>query len=116
MAMSFHDELKLHIHKYVMLAYKHTAKYPQSEMYGLRSQDQRAAVSVMLNYVEGYARMRDAVMKNAYEISYGSLKESIYVRFLAKELKYISVEEYREALKLKEKIAKMLYSTIQKIK
>ncbi|MFZ2190176.1 MAG: four helix bundle protein [Candidatus Magasanikiibacteriota bacterium] len=113
---NFHDELKRFIHEYVLLSYIHTKKYPVDERYGLTSQDRRASVSVMLNYVEGFARMKFGVMVNQFEIAYASLKESIYCRFLSKELNYISEEEYKQALILKEKIGKMLYGTIQGIK
>ena len=113
---SFHQKLKRLIHEYILLTYKHTAKYPSEEKFGLTSQDRRAAVSIMLNYVEGYARMKSGVMVHQFETAYGSLKESIYCRFLAKELAHITVEEYEKALALKEKIGGMLYGTIDGIK
>lgn len=109
----FHKRLKSLIHSYILLTYTSTKKYPDDERYGLISQDRRAAVSVMLNYVEGYARMKPLVTLNFYETAYGSLKESIYVRFLATELGYISQDEYRKALLFKDEIAAMLYSTIE---
>ena len=112
----FHDTLKKLIHEYVLLTYQHTAKYPNNEKYGLTSQDRRAAVSVMLNYVEGFARMKFGPMTNQFEISFASLKESIYVRFLAMKLGYINQEEYKCALILKERIGAMLYKTIEGIK
>ena len=46
----------------------------------------------MLNYIEGFARMKLEVMVYQFEIAFGSLKESIYCRFLAKELNYIFEE------------------------
>ena len=109
---TFHGRLKQLIHRYILLTYRSTKKYPKDEKYGLTSQDRRAAVSVMLNYVEGYARMRPAVMLNFYETSYASLKESIYCRFLAMNLQYINLKEYHESYTLKEEIGAMLYSTL----
>ena len=108
---SFHKKLKLLIHEYVLLTYAQSKKYPTDEKYGLTSQDRRAAVSVMLNYIEGFARQRPTVMLNFYETSYASLKESIYCRFLAMNLSYLTPDEYETALGLKEQIAPMLYST-----
>ena len=113
---NFHDKLKSLIHEYVLLSYKSTKMYPSDEKFGLTSQDRRASVSVMLNYIEGFARMKFGVMVNMFETSFASLKESIYCRFLAKELSYITVEEYRQALILKERIGAMLYKTIEGIK
>ena len=113
---SFHQRLKVLIHQYILLTYQHTKKYPSDERFGLTSQDRKAAVSVMLNYVEGRARMKIAGTQNQYEISYGSLKESIYCRFLAKDLGHISRDAYNDAFELKEEIGAMLYSTIQGIR
>lgn len=112
----FHDRMKLLIHQYVLLSYKLSKKYPSDERFGLTSQDRRASVSVMLNYIEGYARMRDTVKLNFYETSFGSLKESIYAKFLAKELLYITDEEYQEARILEDEISAMLYKTIEGIR
>lgn len=108
----FHDRLKILVHAYVLLSYKSTSKYPSEEKFGLTSQDRRSSVSVMLNYVEGYARIKFGTMLNFFETSYGSLKESIYCRYLASCLGYVTNEEYQEALKLKDEIGAMLYSTI----
>lgn len=109
----FHLRLKKLIHEYILLTYKSTQKYIVDEKFSLTSQDRRAAVSIMLNYVEGYARIKRLVMLNFYEISFGSLKESIYCRYLAKELKYIGNSEYNQALDLKDEIGAMLYKTIE---
>ncbi len=40
----------------VKQAYKITSSFPKSETYGLASQMQRAAVSVMSNIAEGFER------------------------------------------------------------
>lgn len=68
-------------------------------------------MSIMLNYLEGYARTRKKVMLNFYEISYGSLQESIYIFYLAVRLDYIKIEEYNQLFEFKEEISKMLWAT-----
>lgn len=113
---NFHDILKRLIHEYILLTYQHTKKYPNDEKFGLTTQDRRAAVSIMLNYVEGFARMKVGVTTNQYETSFASLKESIYCRFLASQLVYITKEEYDMASSLKDRIGAMLYKTIEGIK
>jgi len=95
------------------LTYELTKKYPDDEKFGLISQDRRSSVSVMLNYVEGYARMKGKVQLNFFEISYGSLKESIYIKYLSKCLKYIDDYEYKKILEIKDEIGAMLYKTIE---
>jgi len=65
--------------EYAHLAYSVTKNFPRQELFGITSQLRRAALSVVLNYIEGYARSRNKVNKNFLEISYGSLKESEYL-------------------------------------
>lgn len=75
----YHEKLRHIVDEYVHLVYKVTREFPREELYGATSQLRRAALSIALNYVEGYARQRKAVHKNFLEISYGSLKESSYL-------------------------------------
>lgn len=114
--MTFHDDLKLHIHKLVKLVYKNTKSFPKDEIYGITSQLRRASLSIMLNYVEGFARRKGdkcKVYKNFMEISYGSLKEAKYLLFLSFEENYLSEEEYKQSIILTDTIGKMLWGTIQ---
>lgn len=89
MREGFHNDLKKVIDEYIFSGYKITNKFPRSEIYGMTSQCRRALLSIMLNYVEGYGRTKKKVMLNFYEISFGSLKESIYVFYLAFRLEFI---------------------------
>ncbi len=108
----FHSQLKNQIHKFVMSTYDLTENFPKSELYGTVSQLRRAAVSVMLNYVEGYGRIKPKVKNNFYEISYGSARECKYLIFLASERLWISKVEYDESYKLLDEICKMVWSII----
>ena len=64
----FHESLKDKIDQYCHLAYKISRKFPREELYGITSQFRRSVISVALNYIEGYARMRSKVHKNFIEI------------------------------------------------
>ncbi|MDI6777591.1 MAG: four helix bundle protein [Patescibacteria group bacterium] len=78
----------------------------------------RAALSVILNYIEGYARKKSENCKvyiNFLETSYASLKESKYLLHFSLMEKYISKEDYNKAWKLSEEIGAMLWTTIQGI-
>jgi four helix bundle protein len=112
---NFHDKLKRIIDNYVHLVYGLTRKFPKEELYGVTSQLRRSTLSVMLNYIEGYARMRDKVHKNFIEISYGSLKESKYLLDFSLVENYISKEEYDKTNELADKIGAMLFGIIKKI-
>lgn len=72
----FHYKLKGLTDTYVQKIYNAAKKFPKEEIFGTASQYKSAALSVALNYVEGYARQRAAVLKNFLEIAHGSLKES----------------------------------------
>ena len=115
--MNFHDELKLNMHKYVKFIYRITKKFPKEELYGITSQIRRAAMSIILNYIEGYARRKSETRKvyiNFLETSYGSLKESKYLLFFSYDEKYITQEEYEYGFMIADKIGKMLWSLIKK--
>ena len=115
--MNFHDELKLTMHEYVKLIYKLTKQFPSDELYGVVSQIRRSSLSIILNYIEGYARRKGvdcAVYRNFLEISYGSLKESKYLLYFSYEQGFINETAYKEAFKLNDKIGKMLWSIIKK--
>ena len=113
---TFHQDLKMHIDRYVHGVYRVSRGFPKEEMYGATSQLRRASLSVALNYVEGYARGRDAVRKNFLEIAYGSLKESRYLLEFARVEGWLDGEQEEELQKLADKIGAMLWSTIQRLK
>lgn len=109
---TFHEKLKYKIHNFVMLAYDISKAFPKEEKYGSTSQFRRATLSIMLNYVEGYARRRDKVKLNFYEISHGSAQESKYLLYFALCQNWILKEKYKELIKKGNEISKMLWSTI----
>ena len=112
MQEKFHDILKNKIHNFVSYSYNTTEKFPKSELYGTISQLRRAAMSIMLNYVEGYARKRDKVKLNFYEISHGSTQECKYIIYFALTRNWINKSDYEKGLELINEIGKMLWSTI----
>ncbi|TRZ80360.1 four helix bundle protein [bacterium] len=100
--------------EFVHLVYKITKNFPKEEIYGTTSQLRRAALSVILNYIEGYARKRQKVYKNFLEISYGSLKESKYLIYFSLKENYLNKEDYQKANKLSDEIGAMLWTTMKK--
>ncbi|HAT04001.1 MAG TPA: four helix bundle protein [Candidatus Magasanikbacteria bacterium] len=108
----FHKKLKLYSHEFVMYVYDISEHFPKSELYGTVSQLRRASVSIVLNYVEGYARFKPKVKLNFFEIAYGSAKESKYLIYLAFKRNWISKNEYKLGLEKMEEISAMLWSII----
>ncbi len=111
----FQKKLKLKMDEYAHLVYKITKNFPKEERYGVTSQLRRAAVSVILNYIEGFARIKKNVKRNFWEISYGSLKESKYLLHFSLVENYVSIEEYQKALKISEEIGAMLWRSLESL-
>src|SRR3989338_4304410 len=109
---TFHEKLKSKMDAYAHAVYAATKHFPKEELYGVTSQLRRASLSVILNYVEGYARGKNKVHKNFLEISYGSLKESKYLLHFSLIEKYLSKKEYEQSIKLAESIGAMLWGII----
>lgn len=69
-------------------------------------------MSVILNFIEGYARRIDEnykTYKNFLRIAYGSLKESQYLLFFSCREGYLKKEEYNKLCFMGDEIGAMLY-------
>ena len=102
--------------EYVHFIYKITKAFPGEELYGATSQLRRATLSVILNYIEGFARKRVLVRVNFFEISYGSLQESKYLLSFSYKEGWLKTTDYEAANQLAEEISAMLWKTIEYIK
>ena len=110
--MNFREKLKAKMDYYVHRVYAVTKNFPREELYGVVSQLRRAALSVILNYVEGYARKinnNDGYYRNFLNISYGSLKESKYLIDFSFVEGFVSEDIHRELVALADEIGAMLY-------
>ncbi len=112
---NFHEQFQKLLDEYVDDIYRVTRSFPKEELFGVTSQLRRSALSVALNYIEGYARQRKAVLKNFAEIAYGSLRESVYIIDFALRQKYISAEDYQRLLAKADRIGKMLWGIIRRL-
>jgi four helix bundle protein len=110
---SYLENLRGKMDQYVHIVYKLTKNFPKEEVYGSTSQLRRASLSIVLNFIEGYARQKKAVKKNFWEISYGSLKESSYLIHFALIEKYITPDDHRLVNNLSEEIGKMLWRALE---
>jgi len=116
MENDFAVKLKNKMDSYAHGVYDATKKFPRDEIFGVTSQLRRASLSVVLNYIEGFARKRAAVKKNFWEISYGSLKESKYLLQFSLVEKYIALEDHNKLMDLSEEIGAMLWKSMESIK
>ncbi len=111
----FHTNLRAKMDKYVHTAYRISRNFPREELYGATSQFRRSTLAIVLNYIEGYARIRTKVHKNFLEISYGSLQESKYLLTFCFEEGWITSEDHEITFALAEEIGAMLWKTIERL-
>jgi four helix bundle protein len=88
--------------------YRITRKFPRSEIYGLTSQLQRAAVSIPANIAEGRERHYQKEFIQHLSIAYGSLAELETHFQIAQRLNYIGMDELKELLERSGEVGRML--------
>jgi len=100
----------------VVEVYQLTAQFPKSEVYGLASQIQRAAVSIPSNIAEGNHRESDREFLHHLRYSTGSLAELETQVELAFRLGYCERLPYERALDGGAEVGRMLYGLRNHIK
>lgn len=93
--------------------YKITNEFPKSEIYGLSSQMQRAAISIPSNSAEGYSRKNPKEYIQFLHIAYGSSAELETQLVIAKDLYQNTNQKTAECLL--QEVLKMLNVIIRKL-
>lgn len=99
--------------QYVHEVYALTREFPKDELYGATSQLRRAALSVVLNIVEGHTRQSDKDFHRFVEISFGSLKESMYLLHFSAKEKYINEDQIKSPVAVGEELGAMLWGILK---
>ena len=87
-------------HALAINIYQLTSEEPFSHDFGLKTQIQRAAVSVMSNIAEGFERYSRPEFRQFLSIARGSIAEVRSQLHIAKSLNYISKQEFTTAYSL----------------
>lgn len=82
-------------HALVLLTYKTTKVFLKDELFALTSQMRRAAVSITSNIAEGFARRGTKEKIQFYNIASGSLVELENQFIIARDVGYISQDEWK---------------------
>ncbi|NEP08731.1 MAG: four helix bundle protein [Symploca sp. SIO2C1] len=100
----------------VIMCYRLTSKLPKTEVYGLTSQIQRAAVSIPANVAEGKGRHHLGEYIHHLSIANGSLKELETHLLIAERLSYLENSELHPVFELADEVGKMLNTLIKALK
>jgi len=92
----------------VVECYRLTALLPRSELYGLASQIQRAAVSVPANIAEGHGRQHLGDYLHHLSVANGSLMELETHLLIAVKLSYVEEKRLAPLLALTAEVGRML--------
>lgn len=82
-------------HKLVLMIYKYSECFPKTELFGLTLQLRRCAVSITSNLAEGFSRQYYKEKIQFYSISLGSVTEFQNQTIVARDIKYIGEEVYK---------------------
>jgi four helix bundle protein len=96
--------------------YRVTQGFPKDEIFGLRAQLRRAAVSVPSNIAEGHGRLSDPLFRTFLAQARGSLYEVETQLMLAADFGYIGAEEATEVQQVCDEVARMLHGLLNSLK
>ena len=96
-------------HELTLLVYQLTKKYPKDELFALVNQTRRAVVSIPSNIVEGFKRKGKQDDWHFCNIAQASLEEVRYQLLLARDLGYISEDDFNKADQLALEVGKLMH-------
>ena len=103
-------------HKFTLLVYEMTKKFPAEEKFSLTDQLRRSSSSVPTNIVEGNERGSKKEFLQFLFTAKASLAESKYQLLLARDLGYLNEEDYRQVIELANEVGKMVNGLISYLK
>ncbi|MCB0453267.1 MAG: four helix bundle protein [Aequorivita sp.] len=96
--------------------YEISAKLPNDEKFGLRSQITRGSVSIPSNIAEGCSRNSEIEFKRFLEIAMGSLFEVETQLTICEHVGFLEESDLKDIMLLLNKEAKMINSLMSKIR
>ena len=100
-------------HKLVLIVYRITKNFPQSEKFGLTNRIQRSAISVTSNMAEGFSRQSDKEKVQFYYTAAGSLSELQNQLLVARDVKYITITSFKEIAEQTITVSKLIRGLIK---
>lgn len=103
-------------HSLVIAIYSITQIFPKEEQFGLTNQIRRAAISITSNIAEGFSRTSYKEKVQFYAMSLGSLTEVQNQLLIARDINYLSKEDFKNLADKTIIINKLLNGLIKKSK
>ena len=103
-------------HRLVLMIYKITKAFPREEQFGLTNQIRRAVVSITSNIAEGFSRNSYKEKSQFYSMALGSLTEVQNQIIIARDLEYITQEEFKKLADQTVTVSKLTNGLIKKSK
>lgn len=100
----------------VTKTYDSTKNFPKEEIFGLTSQIRRCSISIPSNIAEGHGRESNKEYLRFLNISIGSLFELQTQLEIAKNIAYLTEEDFNTLYEDSREIERMLVSFTNKIK
>lgn len=100
-------------HELVLCIYTKSLQFPKEELFGLTSQIRRASISTTSNIAEGFGRFSYKEKIQFYLIARGSLVEVQNQLLVARDVHYLSQEDFSIIYSKSISILKMLNGLIQ---
>lgn len=99
-----------------LAVYSETRRWPVGERFGLTSQVQRAAVSVMANIAEGTGRRGSAEFARFLGIAFGSLAELDCLLELARDLGHLEDHRWEHLESLRTEAARLTWRLLAAVR
>ena len=97
------------------VVYGVTQDFPKDEVYGLRAQIRRSAVSAPSNIAEGHARQYDKEFKQYLHVALGSLAELDTQLCISRKLHFVNEDDYATVTDQLNEIRRMIWGLIRKL-
>lgn len=102
-------------HNLTLELYRLSQRFPREELYGITGQLRRAAVSIGANLAEGCGRRTSAELARFVRIALGSASELDYHLLLARDLEFMSSDDFNRTEKHLTEVRKMLTSFLNSV-
>ncbi|MBG9376029.1 four helix bundle protein [Panacibacter sp. DH6] len=103
-------------HSFTLKVYEYASQFPKEEMYSLTSQLKRSASSIPANIAEGCGKNSKQEFAHFLNIALGSANESEYFVILARDLTYLSEQNFNTLFNIINEVKGMLIALINKVR